>query len=92
MKLYYPAGWPLWRVAARSGMPIHIKVKVLFDSEAGVFVAYESTLPGLVAEAETVDQLIKNIDAAADDLLRSHVEGPHPRPVASYTFDNAAAA
>ena len=69
----YPVGWPFWKEAARAGLPIGINVSVLRDEEAGVYVACNSNLKGLVAEAATLDELRVNIEAATDDLLEHYL-------------------
>lgn len=75
----YPAGWPLWQAVGRHGFPISVRVEVFHDEEAGVYVAVNSNLPGLVAEGESWDELIKNVDAGAKDLLSSYL---HSDPIA----------
>lgn len=83
----------MWRALARRGAPILVTVKVDFDKEARVFVARDSNLRGLIAEAPTLDELAKNIDAAIADLLEDYLhEPPARRPVTSMTFDNLCAA
>ncbi|MFT4190695.1 MAG: DUF1902 domain-containing protein [Comamonas sp.] len=82
---YYPAGWPLWRTLAKSGVPIGITVQVMYDPEAKVYVAHDSNLRGLVAEAETLDELRDNIRAGIVDLMPKN----SPAPVARLTFEEA---
>lgn len=82
----YPVGWPLWQAAGKSGLPLSIRVKVTHDTEAGVYVAAQSNLPGLVAEAETLEDLLRNIEAAAADLIQEHLQATIPRSPA-VTFD-----
>ncbi len=86
----YPAGWPFWKIAARAGFPIGISVYVIRDDEAGVYVACRSNLKGLVAEAPTLDELHKNLDAAAEDLLMHYLHQPPRRHhVTRMTLDAA---
>lgn len=73
----YPAGWPLWTVVARTGVPIRIDLKVIHDHEANVFAVVESNVPGLNAEAETLDELLVNVRAAAADLFVELVQRPN---------------
>lgn len=83
----YPAGWPFWKAAARAGVPIGISVNVIRDEEAGVYVACDSNLKGLVAEAPTLDELRANLDAASQDLLLHHLHAAPPRhPVTRLTL------
>ncbi len=83
----YPAGWPFWRALARHGVPIRVHVEVMYDPEAEVYVALNSNLKGLIAEAPDVDQLIRNLDLAAKDLLETYLhEPPTTPPITSYTM------
>lgn len=82
----YPAGWPFWQSVGRRGIPIGVRIQVLHDQDAGVYVALNSNLLGLVAEAPTLEELIKSIDAAALDLLSSYLHKEPVSPVTSLTF------
>lgn len=70
--LSYRIGCPGWKIAARLGVPLCIKVDVLFDEEAKVFVATsDDFLPdfGCVAGAETWEGLKKELDAVIEDAF-----------------------
>ncbi len=58
-----------WRVAARIGIPLKVRIDVIFDDEAKVFVATSEDLKGLVVEAATVEELWAEIKQCACDLL-----------------------
>lgn len=58
MGLHYPYGWPFGKALASMGVPTKIKVDVCRDEEAGVFVATSQDVPGLVLEAETMEELV----------------------------------
>lgn len=76
----YRVGNPGWRVAARVGIPLNVRIDVIFDDEAKVFVATSEDLKGLVVEAATVEELWAEIKQCACELL---VEECQPqRPVA----------
>lgn len=69
-------------------MSIKVHVHVPFDREAKVFVASNSNLRSLVAEAETLDELVKNLNAGVADLLSSYVKPPAAGPPrTSLTFE-----
>lgn len=53
-----------WRVAARIGIPLKVRIDVIFDDEAKVFVATSEDLKGLVVEAATVEELWAEIKHA----------------------------
>lgn len=70
----YRAGRPFWKFFARIGCPIVVRVSVLWDSEAGVFVAQsEDLLPdfGCVAESPTWEGLHKELSLVLDDAFES---------------------
>ncbi len=53
------------------------RVQAFWDAEAGVWVATSDDVPGLVAEASTLEGLLDDIRALIPDLLElNHV--PHP--------------
>jgi predicted RNase H-like HicB family nuclease len=65
----YPLNWPLSMFFASLGVPLLIKVAVLFDSEAGVYVATSPSVRGLVIEAATLDEIRTEVEAALPELL-----------------------
>lgn len=69
----YRIGYPFWKLLARQGFPMKLRVNVMRDEEAGVFVATSADLPGLVAEAETMDALVKEVFTVTDDLLTEYL-------------------
>jgi Domain of unknown function (DUF1902) len=67
--MFYRVGLPLWRQVARLGFPMMIRVDAFYDREASVFVATSPDLLGLVAEADTLDELKKEVVASACGLI-----------------------
>ncbi len=65
----YRIGFPFWKQAARLGIPLNIRVDVLQDHEAEVFVATSKDLRGLVCEAATIDELVNEINNSINELL-----------------------
>ena len=63
--MYYRMGWPLGRMIARLGVPTLIRIDVIKDSEAGVFVGTSEDLNGLVVEADSLEALLQE----AHDLI-----------------------
>ena len=72
----YRVGFPFWKVAARSGVRMKMRIDVHQDDEAGVFFATSRDLPGLVVEAHDLDELAKEIRAAAAELLTEELRSP----------------
>lgn len=70
----YRVGAPGWKIAARFGFPLKVKVFVRWDGEAKVFVAVsDDFLPdfGCVAESSTWDGLQKELNAVFDDAMET---------------------
>ena len=65
----YRIGFPGWKIAARLGVRLLLRVEVVRDDVAGVFVATSPDLPGLVAEAKTSNELIQCVYDCADMLI-----------------------
>lgn len=70
----YRVGLPGWKLAARARLPMSLRVEVLRDDEAGVFVATSPDLAGLVAEAATLDELVKEVNAGVHDLITGYLD------------------
>lgn len=65
----YRLGWPFAFFFASMGLPLVIKVEIFHDDEASVYVATSQDLKGLIVEAETLDELEKEVIALAPELL-----------------------
>ena len=65
----YRLGWPCATFFAEMGMPLLIKVEIIHDNEANVYVATSPDLKGLVVEAETLDELEKEVWDLVPELL-----------------------
>lgn len=59
MRLHYRYGWPMGHLAARLGVPTKIVVNVIRDEDAGVFVGTSDDVRGLVVEADTFEDLVR---------------------------------
>jgi len=71
--MHYRIGWLCWKFLARLGVPTYLRIKVLRDPEASVFIATSPDLQGLVIEAETMNELIEEAQAAIDMLLGEYL-------------------
>ena len=76
-------------------------VNALYDPEAQVWVAYDSDVPGLVTEGETIAKLEAKLDALVPEMVELNAdyipadrrEGPHSfRLIAHYESDQILAA
>lgn len=72
----YRVGLPLWKLAARVGFPIYVRVEVLWDEVAQVYVATSPDVTGLVVEAKDFNIL----DQEISDGLNMLLDGDLPKP------------
>lgn len=77
----YRIGFPLWRQAARLGVPLSLRVDVIHDAEAQMYVATSEDLRGLVCEAATIEELRGEVEAAVMDLLDVYLKRRVSPPV-----------
>lgn len=83
----YRVGLPGWKLVARARFPVSLRVDVLHDDEANVFVATSPDLQGLVAEASTLDDLKKAVDAGVRDLMADYLHESQPQvPITNLRF------
>ncbi len=66
----YRVGLPFWRLAAKAGVPMTIKVLVHVDKESGTYWAEGVGLRGLVVTGKDLDELHSECTAAIDDLMQ----------------------
>lgn len=85
----YRIGYIGWKIAARMGLPLTAVIDIHRDEEAGVFIATSPSIRGLVVEADTLDQLVKEVNFAAQDLIGHELNGAFARP--EYRLKNEAA-
>ncbi len=84
----YRVGFPGWKIAARFGVPLLVKIEVIHDKKAKVFVATSSDLVGLVVEVKTIDQLFPEVYGCVDMLLSEQLKrSPKSKPVAAWDGD-----
>jgi Domain of unknown function (DUF1902) len=65
----YPLNWPLSFFFASLGMPLLIKIAVVFDPVAKVYIATSQQLRGLVIEAASLDDVHHEVQMAVPELL-----------------------
>ena len=81
----YRVGNPFWRLLARLGIPLVVRVDVVYDKDANVYVATSPDLRGLVAEAKTKEELIASVYDCVDLLLEEQVRQPlKHKPLAAW--------
>ena len=78
----------MWKIAARFGVSLLVKIEVIHDKKAKVFVATSSDLPGLVVESKTIEQLFAEVYDCVDMLLSEQLKSaPKRKPVAAWDGD-----
>ncbi len=65
----YPFNWPLARSLGAIGVPLLIKIQVFHDDEANVYVASSPNVKGLHIEAESLDELRKEVELTLPELV-----------------------
>ena len=81
----YRVGFPGWKLAARNGVPLLVKIDVIRDTEAVVFVATSADLPGLVVEASDLDPLMPEVYGCVGMLREEQLKHPpKSKPIAAW--------
>lgn len=73
MNLHYCLGWPLGSLMASLGVRTVIRIEVIRDDEAGVFIGTSRDLRGLVVEAESVEGVLSEARMVIPDLFQNSV-------------------
>ncbi|MFN3375253.1 MAG: type II toxin-antitoxin system HicB family antitoxin [Burkholderiaceae bacterium] len=65
----YRVGLPGWKLAAKLGVPVRLRVNIRQDLEANVYVAESPDLDGLIVEGHTLDDIKDEALSAARILI-----------------------
>ena len=82
----YRVGFPLWKLAARLGVPLSFRIQVMHDHEANVHIATSTDLAGLVAEAPYLEDLMVVVHDCAE-MLTEHALHRPLKHVATLVWD-----
>ena len=86
----YRVGFPGWKIAARLGVTLLVRVRVFHDEDSGTYWAESPDLDGLVVSGATLDEVKSEAIAASDALLSLRLDkGPHPA-TARFTYQETA--
>lgn len=77
-KFHYRVGLPFWKFFVKHGAVAKIYVEIIYDKEAKVFVAHNSNLRGLVTEAPTLEELVKNVHEVIGILMEEALKSKMP--------------
>jgi len=65
----YPIGWPLWKLAARAGIPLRADITVHFDRDSKTFWANSPNIAGLVVGGQDLGEIQREAELAAETLI-----------------------
>lgn len=82
----YKVGLPFWKTLARAGVPVALRVNVSYDPEAKVFIATSKDLSGLVVEAGSIEDLVRETGGAVSMLMEDCVDNARRLPEPVYRF------
>ncbi len=82
----YPLSWLFAAELAKLGVPLAINVTVIYDDEAKVYIATSADLKGLVVEAETLDDLAKEVAELVPELLALNKPTLHAKASTHLSF------
>lgn len=80
----YRIGFPGWKLAARLGVPLSMRVHIHHDADAGSYWTTSPDLGGLIVSGADLDELFSEVHLAAPDLIE--LELGRPAQVARTTF------
>lgn len=70
----YRVGWPFWKLIAKAGGRLLVRVHVHFDDESKTYWAESPDLDGLIVSGADLDELHSETVAAANTLLSLAVQ------------------
>lgn len=82
----YPLKYPFSMLFARLGATLTIGINVFRDDEAGVYVATSKDVPGLVLEADSFNELTKEVEEAIPNLLKMNQNNFKPKTLADIIY------
>ncbi|MDD2610866.1 MAG: hypothetical protein PHX60_14495 [Giesbergeria sp.] len=75
----YKVGWPGWKIVARCGVPLLVRVQVHFDAESQSYWADSPDLDGLIVAGQDLNELHTEAVAAAGELLSLILHSPRAK-------------
>lgn len=80
----YRIGFPGWKLAARIGVPLTVRVHIHHDPQASSYWTTSPDLGGLIVTGDTLEELFREVQLAAPDLIE--LELGRPAQLARTTF------
>lgn len=90
----YRVGFPGWKIAARLGVPMQVRVHVHYDPDVKSYWTTSPDLDGLIVTGNTLDELLHEAKAGIDGLMELHLNTAdiHATPRMSFTPEALCAA
>lgn len=86
----YRVGFPGWKVAARLGIPLKLRIEVMHDEETQSYWTKSPDLDGLIVTGFTLDELRTEARLAAVELLELELHGQHISATPELRFKDSA--
>ena len=84
----YRVGFPGWKIAARIGVPLLVKIQVVHDKQAQVFIATSKDLPGLVVESKDMAEMFTEVCDCLNMLIEEQLQTVlKSKPIAAWDGD-----
>ena len=75
----YRVGLAFWKLAARLGVPLSLRIQIMHDDEADVYIATSTDLAGLVTEAPSLVELMFSVRNCSEMLIEHALHRPLKR-------------
>jgi predicted RNase H-like HicB family nuclease len=85
----YRAGLPGWKFLAKLGVPVLVRVQVMYDDEVKSYWATSPDLDGLAVSGSTLDELKAEAMAACQELLELALAKQNVHATARLTYEPA---
>lgn len=86
----YRVGFPGWKIAARLGVPLVVRIDVHYDPEVKSYWTTSNDLKGLVVTGASLDELFREAKAGIDGLLEIELDGAAIEASPRLSFSNSA--
>lgn len=84
----YRVGFPGWKIAARLGIPMSLRVDIHHDDEVNIYWTTSPDLGSLIVEGKTLDDLWKEVQLAAPDLIELELGRPAPKTFTQFNMSD----
>ena len=86
----YRVGLPGWKLAARIGAPMTVRVHVHYDPEVKSYWTSSPDLKGLVVTGSSLDELFREAKSGIHDLMELELGGTPIEAKPELSFSNSA--